>query len=997
MKKMLICLLCLVLALCLCSCNRENQQTQLTMVVTEDTISQLDEYPNLKFADLSGSTCYEAIVRYIASHPQVEVSYTVALGGATVNSTMEALVLPQGSFSFDQLLANIRYLPRLKSLTLPATELTADQVGQLRSTYPALDIQCTVKLQGVEIGKDATSVDLSQMDSAQLQQVIDKLKLMPNIVSIQLMDANGVSKLPLSDVKLLQEALPHVTLGYSFQLFGQTVSTADEAIRFEKVDIGNEGEAAIREALSLLKNCKYFLLDDCGLDNEVMASIRDDFPGTEVVWRIFHVYPDGHTRNWLTDTEVLRAVYYVNDSNSGVFKYLTKVKYVDLGHNNDMHDLSFLSYMPDLEIAILSGSEITDLSPLANSKKLEFLELAWCGWLKDISPLAGCESLKYLNLGHTRVSDLSALQGLPLEMLSYVDSGRLAGLTQADWQAIQGQFPNCWVTYSPLSDANANPYGKGWRYQEDNSYTPAYKKVRDVFELDKIDDIIQGGGNNTTDKPDDPGKDDNKDDNNNNNNNNGGGTSYTPPAEGNGAVEKLTLVVTDATIADLEKYTNLKQADLSGSACYAAIANYIARHPGVRVLYTVSLGKTTVKHSVTTLSLEEGKYSFDSLLANLKYLPELTDVTFPDTKLSAQQLDQLKKAYPGLDFHYTMATQATQANADITSVDLSALTYDQVVSQLDSFPNVRFVKLSSGLSIAEVKALQNAYPLVTFQYSFTLGGKTLCTTDERVEFRGVTLTGLGAQNIRDALDILDSCTYFLLDNNTQAINNDTMAAIRDSYPHIKVVWRVYHDAINTMINGVMVRDSLLTDTHYLRAVYGVNDSNVYLFKYLTDVRYVDLGHNDFSDLSFMGYMPDLEIAILSGSSISDLSPLAACKKLEFLEIAWCGYVKDISPLAGCDSLKYLNISHTRVSDLSSLYGLDMQMIKYVNSGNRAGFTAADWSTIQAELPNCWITWDPLYDNNADPYAVGWRAKPGWKGWTYIYARCREVFEYDKMG
>ena len=43
----------------------------LSMVVTEDTIRELDNYPNLRTLDLSGSTCYTAIMVYIQNHPQV--------------------------------------------------------------------------------------------------------------------------------------------------------------------------------------------------------------------------------------------------------------------------------------------------------------------------------------------------------------------------------------------------------------------------------------------------------------------------------------------------------------------------------------------------------------------------------------------------------------------------------------------------------------------------------------------------------------------------------------------------------------------------------------------------------------------------------------------------------------------------------------------------------------------------------------------------------------
>ena len=181
-----------------------------------------------------------------------------------------------------------------------------------------------------------------------------------------------------------------------------------------------------------------------------------------------------------------RSIYLTFVSNSEPFKYLTKVKYMDLGHNTEMVDISFCAYMPNLEIAILSGAPIVDLTPLANCKKLEFLELAWCGLLKDITPLAQCDSLKYLNLGHTAVKDLTPLAGLNMEMLSFVNSGNKVGFTESDWQNIQAMLPDCWITYQPLKDSDATPYSTGWRYTKEGGFTPIYRKIRDIFGYDNM-------------------------------------------------------------------------------------------------------------------------------------------------------------------------------------------------------------------------------------------------------------------------------------------------------------------------------------------------------------------------------------------------------------------------------------------------------------------------------------------------------------------------------
>ncbi len=943
--------------------NDKKNVRELTLVVTEEDISQLEEYPNLKRVDLSGSTCYEAIAAYMKAHPDVDVTFTVDVGGTSLSNKTAALTLAQGGYDFDTLVSNIPYLTGARTLHLPKTALSKAQLTQLQSACPKLALSYTIEFDGRELDSSATKLILSDLTVDKVDACADKLSMLPNLTTVELEGGN----LPLASAKKLKDAAPQAAFNFSFQFFGKTISTTDTRVELVNVMIGDEYEQDIRDALTILTDCSYFLLDNCGLSNEVLAKIRDDFPETEVVWRIFQT---NKNRSWLTDTEVLRAVYGVDDTNSDVFKYCTKVKYLDFGHNETMHDLSFLSYMPDLEIAILSGSEISDLTPLSGLTKLRFLELGWCGWLKDISPLATCESLKYLNLSHTKVNNVTSLNGLKLELLHYVNSGNRANMTAANWASIKTMFPGCWITYEPLKDNNANPYGKGWRYNEDNSYTDIYKEVRQVFDYDAIDNVINGGSTSTT-------------------------TPNTPPVlTGDDAVKKITKVVTAETISELEKYKNLQEADLSGSTCYDAIILYMNAHPTVKVTFTIPMGgTTTVKNTVTNVTLNEGSYDYDTAKANLKYITGLKYVNLPSTTLSSDKITALKSAYSKITVNYTIATQGSELNSTVTSVDLSNITPDQVDAvsqQIASFPNIVWVELtaadgSNKLAIADVKKLQTANPNVVFHYSFKLYGKTVSTTDEKIEFVKVSIGNSGESTIREALDILKGCRYFLLDN--CGLSNEVLAGIRDDYTRTKLVWRVFQTNKSR---------SWLTDTEVLRAVYGVNDNNSGVFKYCTDVKYLDFGHNtEMVDISFLGYMPNLEIAILSGAPIKDLSPLANCKKLVFLEIAWCGHVSDISALAQCDSLRNVNLAHTRVKDLSPLYGLNMEMLSFVNSGNRAGFTEAHWQEIQAKLPGCWITFNPLFDNNANPYGTGWRYKTS-GGYTEIYRKVRDVFDYDAI-
>ena len=92
---------------------------ELAVVMTAGDLYTLEHYPNLKRVDLSGSTCYWAIWNFIENHPDLEVKFTVDLGGTSVDAYAETAALNPGSYRYDALAENLQYLPNLTSLSLP--------------------------------------------------------------------------------------------------------------------------------------------------------------------------------------------------------------------------------------------------------------------------------------------------------------------------------------------------------------------------------------------------------------------------------------------------------------------------------------------------------------------------------------------------------------------------------------------------------------------------------------------------------------------------------------------------------------------------------------------------------------------------------------------------------------------------------------------------------------------------------------------------------------
>lgn len=449
----------------------------LTVVLSAGEIYTLNQYPNLKSVDLSGSTCYATILEYIQEHPKVDVTYTVDLGGTSVSSKAKSVVLEPGSFSYDILLENLQYLPNLATVSLPSVNLTPEQIDGILAAYPALTLEYSVSLFGQNVALSTTELDLTGMGDDQVEEACEKLGMLTSLTDVSL--SSGLS---MESVARLQDAAPNVTFHYSFTLFGKSVSTTDEEIVYKNQSIGNDGEADLRRALAILDNCTRVVLDNCGFDYEVLAKVREDFrEGPKVVWRVYFGVDKRY--NLLTDEDTLRAVYNVTDDTCGPMKYCEGVKYMDIGHNEYLTDLSFVSGMPDLEVMIASGSAVTELVGFENCKKLVWLELASCLKLKNIDSLAGCESLQYLNICYTKVTSYEALDGLPLQRFVCL-SPKASAKEQKTFQEIHDGCRTVFYGYS-------NPWTP-WRYDDNGKTFNAYYKdvVRKAFNYDELEKYL---------------------------------------------------------------------------------------------------------------------------------------------------------------------------------------------------------------------------------------------------------------------------------------------------------------------------------------------------------------------------------------------------------------------------------------------------------------------------------------------------------------------------
>ena len=438
------------------------------IVETEQDLVHLDEYPDLKKLDLSGSTLdHVRLGEWIAIHPWIDITYSIPLGGQQYSSDTSEISLANTDANYEELMQNLRYLPELRRLSLHNPAMTPQQITQIEKEYEDVTITYTADLLGQTLDGRIEALDLSHVSGEEVPALIEQLNMFAYLTEVELTGESGHSNLTPDQTKLLMEARPDIAFHYVFELFGKKVSTTEEKLEYANISIGNEGVEQLRQALHILPNCTYLKLDSCGIDEATLNQLQQDFPGVNIVRRI-----SVGEKSLLTDVEVLKFGGELSDANCADLAYCSQVKHLYIDSGN-LTDFSFIASMPLLESLTLSRTCISDLSPLAGCSNLVWLELGECDQLKDISPLKGLSNLKYLNISKTQVTDLTVLKDLPLEYLMCLNSQ----VPAEQRQAAESDHPDALVRFG-----GGYSYGYGWRFRDYNKNpTEYYETLCKIF------------------------------------------------------------------------------------------------------------------------------------------------------------------------------------------------------------------------------------------------------------------------------------------------------------------------------------------------------------------------------------------------------------------------------------------------------------------------------------------------------------------------------------
>ena len=453
-----------------------------SVTTAAEVLAALADLPKVSTVDVRQSGLgNEEVTALRQAKPDLTCLYAVTVQGIRDDVDTKVLELNADSISdWDALVKEIALLPDLESIVVNGA-LTTEQATYLLEGAGSIPVTYSVAFRGRTISNGDTEVDLSDLPASEISAIRSVLSVLPNIRKVNLDPQSGVSSWTLEEADQIQSLREGLLVNYTTKAFGVSFSLADEVVSFNKKNLKRKVEE-LKLLLPYMRNVKRLDLENCSIDNETMAALRDEFPQPKLVWRVkvgaYTVRTDAWMIKFSSDSRKL------SDKDTANLKYCREIRYLDLGHNS-IHHMEFVSNMPDLEVCIMYDP-ISSLKGIETCSKLEYFECFSCG-LKDLSPLSSCKELKHLNVCYNHIKDITPLY--ELTKLERLWISRNEGIPKEQLQKFKELMPDCVVNTTVH-----NPTGDGWRQDEKKQYVPRYALLREQFRYGETELRSYGDG-----------------------------------------------------------------------------------------------------------------------------------------------------------------------------------------------------------------------------------------------------------------------------------------------------------------------------------------------------------------------------------------------------------------------------------------------------------------------------------------------------------------------
>ena len=325
-----------------------------------------------------------------------------------------------------------------------------------------------------------------------------------------------------------------------------------------------------------------------------------------------------------------------------------------------------------------------------------------------------------------------------------------------------------------------------------------------------------------------------------------GGSTYACTAESlkieNISAEELSL---------LEYFPVLKELDVRGCKLGSEIEAYAAKHPDIKVLWSIPIGEIDVDHETQWLDLSMAELpETDELIEQLRRLPNLTDVSLVGCDLSRADQILLLKELPHLRLYWMVDVNGklfknTETHLDFTTVNFNGA--EDLAEIVACFQDPQWVDVAThGFESVEMSELCERFPNTEFVWTVRIGKFSIRTDIEVFYGR----SSGGDRLLRDGdLEPLKYC------KNLRAVNISRQS-LSDLSPLAEL----------EQLEVLIISNNKISDLSPLEG--------------LQNLKYLEAHNNYIKDLTPHTALQELRDINVMFNDIEDFSPLLKCGKLD---------------------------------------------------------------------------------------------------------------------
>lgn len=421
--------------------------------LSENDLQMLRYFPMLEQIDANGCREYALLEQLRQQHPELQVEYTVPVAGKEYSVDAETVKVDSLTREDIEMMEHMKQLKHVD-----ATDCRdCTQLSALRRIHPEVTVSYRTEVLGKALTQEDTSVVFQSPD---VERLMEELNGAVSLEAVHMEEPVGSAETLVA----LTEVYPQIVFTWNKTVLDKTFSSMDSEIDFSKMPL--DSTDPVEEAMKYFPYAEKVIMSDCGIDNETMAEFREKMrPEYKVVWTVYVTKKPIRTDSTVIHSSALKVCFI--DEQSYDLKYCEDAVIVDIGHSYVKY-IEWVRYMPELKYLIIADNWIKDLSPIADCKKLEYLEIFDNKHLPDYTPLLGCTALKDLNISGTFADPAPLMQMTWLETLWAGETN----FSAAERNALTNALPNTRVVF------NHGYTGGGWRDVQ------GYHDMRDMMGLD---------------------------------------------------------------------------------------------------------------------------------------------------------------------------------------------------------------------------------------------------------------------------------------------------------------------------------------------------------------------------------------------------------------------------------------------------------------------------------------------------------------------------------